>query len=1147
MGRVVRLLLPLTAAAICFLPGAAYAQFGNIAGIVRDSSGGALPGVTVEVTSPSLIEKVRSTVTDNSGRYQIVNLPIGVYRVTFKLDSFGTVERTNVELSSDFTAPVNAEMKVGTLKEVVNVTGDTPTVDVQNARQRQVFTGEEVRDLPTTRNLSSLIHLIPGISLDAAGVSLNSVPTICSGGAAGSDGGTGLLSSTSGGLSGCSPILGAFNSHASMNDIDSLNQGRIQVDGLGVQSVFGGGRSSYLADVASAQEITFTLSGSLGESETGGATINIVPRTGGNRYAGQYYTSYAQGSFYGKNNDTRRSAFTNRLDYDYDVNGSYGGPIMRDRLWFHTTLRQQSRANLLTDAYRNQNEGIFGANYYPDTTRPVYQNEVYRNANLRLTVQASQKNKFNIFWDEQFTCENPCEGTSARTVSAEAAATIVTYPIHLAQITWNNPLTNKILLDGRMSWYSSHVDQTKNRYLPAYPSIPRVAESGTTTPRGEGVSSGSINDATYWNNDNIQSAASVSYVTGSHNVKLGYQGAYLMQTSSPHFNDMRLSYSYATPASTCVAGPTPPAAPATWCGLSPFNPGDPYNMSRAPIPTTVTQYIPTPRSERAWYNAFYLQDQWTWGRFTLNGALRYDQSQSRYLETCVGPDIWLPRQWCVNDPELGDGKGVNFQDLTPRWGVAWDVFGNGKTAIKWNMSKGVSGAGLSGIYIDPNVARRTIDTYARTWSDTNGNRIPDCDLTVPLVAPNSNSFPNSGECGAAANLVLTPNNTARRFGRSPDELDEANQAIGLGTTQCGRTDSTRIPQAALDYCAAYGDTLLSGWGKRGYNWQLGIGVQHELLPRLSMEVTYNRRWTMNQTITDAVGVGCDLYNGADPDACIDDLLNFKSNQYDFFALRAPVDPRLPDGGGYLIQGYADEKPGFNSPTTTTNAITLAGDRRMSVWHGVDVNFTLRARGGLRLSGGTSTGARDVDDCRAQVNNPPSVVLQVGGERTCAPERPLQTNVRGSASYTIPWVDVLFSTVFSYRPGSELTANYQYNLADIVWLEGSEYRATNTTDCGTMTVPNPGCLTGAATATTVTRDLLANDTFGELAKNIRFAGNKRVNIGADVYNVFNSDAALGYCGTYPQCGAVGAQPAVPWAAVNSITTPRFVRFQVQFDF
>ena len=1193
--------------ALVLLPSIAFAQTGNISGTVRDSQGAVLPGVTVDVSSPALIEKVRTATTDNSGRFQIVSLPVGTYTVTFKLESFNTLERGGIELTSDFTAPVNVEMAVGTQKEVVTVVAQAPVVDVKNVRQRQVISGEEIRDLPTTRDLPGLVNLVPGISLSNSGglLSLNSTPTICSGGGGGFvDNGGGLGVTTTGGTSGCNPLLNDFNAHSSINDATSLSQSRIQVDGLSIQNTrgFGGTQTPYLPDVANASEVTFTLSGSLGESETGGTTINIVPRTGGNRFAGNFFTSYAGGEFYDRNNGTRAGTFLNRLDYDYDANISDGGPNKRDLMWFQGSRRQRSRENL-NDSYPNANAGIFGANYranFPEGT--LGSQEMYRNASLRLTLQATKRDKFNIFWDEQFTCQNPCEGTGSGTISLEAQGTQVTYPLHLAQVRWTNPLTNRILLDAGISNNSQHNDQTRNRYTATYSNIPRVTENGATVQQGDPllttVTSGSLNQSFYINTDAVRTSAAISYITSSHNVKVGYVGQFLQSQSTPRYNDLRLDYTYTTPAAPnpatgslgCYFNPVPLTPAPTqvvngvtsnrpWCGAinlpgNPNNVNDPINSQRLPVPTSFTPYIPIARREQGWFTAFYVQDQWTFKRLTLNGAVRYDNAQSRFLETCYPSDLYTSNAFCVNVPDDPDpnkrGKGVNFNDITPRWSVAWDVFGNGKTALKYSMGKYLNGATLAqgSAYTAANVAGtgRFINTHIRGWTDVDGDRVVDgCNMGIPAVAPGPNVtvIPAEGECAAITSTTVNSITNYRRWGRSPDELDESGLTVGLGEIQCGRTDSTRIPAAAQPYCEAYyaagGSTLLNGWGKRRYEWQLSAGIQHELFPRMSVEVTYNHRTTKNATISDDVGVGCDLYGPTanDPDACIQRQLDFQSEWYDFYAIRAPSDTRLPNGGGYLIPGFANRKPGVTIPST--NQVTVQtldiNDRVYDVWRGVDVNVTIRARGGLRLFGGTSTGSRHANTCRAMVDQADltiGVVLREGRERGCDPDRPLQTNVRASASYTIPWADVLLSAVFAYRPGVTINASQITNISDLVWMPGSEYRATYSgPECTSGGVVIQGCLTGS-TSQTVTQNLVSNDTFGEgsrlfdikVGKNFRFA-RKRVNVGFDIYNVFNSDAALSYCTSYPTCGTGANQ--LNWRDVRGVTAPRFARFQVQFDF
>ena len=227
------------------------AQTGQIAGIVRDSGGSVLPGVTVELTGAALIEKTRTTVTDVNGRYQFAAVPIGGYVVTFRLAGFAALRHEDVAVTSGSASTVNAEMRVAGVNEtVVVVENGAPLVDVAGARQRQMLTGEELRELPTTRDLPSLLTLAPGQA-------------------------PGAVSGLAPGATGLAP---SFNSHSA----DAANQGRMAVDGLAITA---GG--TYVPDTANAQVVTFTLSGSLGESETGRAVVNDgfryvpLPRTPG--------------------------------------------------------------------------------------------------------------------------------------------------------------------------------------------------------------------------------------------------------------------------------------------------------------------------------------------------------------------------------------------------------------------------------------------------------------------------------------------------------------------------------------------------------------------------------------------------------------------------------------------------------------------------------------------------------------------------------------------------------------------------------------------------------------------------------------------------------------------------------------------------
>src|SRR5688500_942171 len=138
------------------------ADSASIAGVVRDASGAVLPGVTVEAASPALIEKVRSVVTDGQGLYRIVDLRPGLYTVTFTLPGFSTFRREGIELTTSFTATVNAELRVAGLKETITVTGETPVVDISNVQQQTTISRDLLDEIPTIRRPAQFITLIVG-------------------------------------------------------------------------------------------------------------------------------------------------------------------------------------------------------------------------------------------------------------------------------------------------------------------------------------------------------------------------------------------------------------------------------------------------------------------------------------------------------------------------------------------------------------------------------------------------------------------------------------------------------------------------------------------------------------------------------------------------------------------------------------------------------------------------------------------------------------------------------------------------------------------------------------------------------------------------------------------------------------------------
>ena len=173
-----------------------YAQAGtvqaSIAGVVTDSSGGVLPGVSVEASSTALIEKVRTVVTDGTGRYRIIDLPSGTYALTFTLPGFSTVRQEGIALSGSFAATINTQLRVGGLEETITVTSESPIVDVQSARRQQVMDSSLVAAIPSARQFQNLAILVPGLTVtgtqDVGGIDASPTRSFTSHGGANNEG-----------------------------------------------------------------------------------------------------------------------------------------------------------------------------------------------------------------------------------------------------------------------------------------------------------------------------------------------------------------------------------------------------------------------------------------------------------------------------------------------------------------------------------------------------------------------------------------------------------------------------------------------------------------------------------------------------------------------------------------------------------------------------------------------------------------------------------------------------------------------------------------------------------------------------------------------------------------------------------------------
>ena len=689
----------LVLAVLAAAPALATAQ--SLAGTVRDTSGAVLPGVTVEASSPALITKVRSGVTDDAGQYRIPDLPPGTYKVTFTLAGFATVVREGLELTGGGVMTINADLRVGSLEESITVTGESPVVDVQTARQQMVIDGDVIRAIPASRSYGNYIAAIPAIQATLAG-------------------------------SGASTINNFFSARGGRS-----TEGLIQLDGMNVGAPGnGGGVSGYLYDMSNSSEVQVAISGGLGEADRGGPAFNIIPKTGGNTFSGTGFTSYAGKWGQSSNIDDhlRSLGFGEQpaLKKSYDANLAIGGPILRDRLWFFGNTRAIGTYQEQQNLFVNKNAGDPNSWIWEKGTSPKVINSVSKTLNaVRLTWQATQKNKFGFYIDYTKNCSggaykeggDQCRGPGkdsvasgpgvtpgTATVSPESGS-IWDAPAKIIQGSWTSPFSNHLLLEsGYSAFYTDNGDPRPYGVLTDF--IP-VTEQSTaafvdpSTGRRTQVPSANFiyrgfNPAPSSNQKHATWRGAMSYVTGSHNMKWGYQAGYMSNKNTTYVG-RQISYR--------------------------FNAGVPIQLSQR-VGTNET-------SNSLLYNAAYIQDQWTRKRLTLQGALRFETASS-----------WAPEgeNGILGQNEFGGAyllprtDGVQgYRDITPRFGAAYDVFGSGKTALKVNVGQYLQGAWTGDAYTISNAGSTLVTTINRSWSDPNGDRVAQCDFLNPVA---------NGECGA---------------------------------------------------------------------------------------------------------------------------------------------------------------------------------------------------------------------------------------------------------------------------------------------------------------------------------------------------------------------------------------------------------------
>ena len=826
----------LACVALASADAAAQSQF---SGQVTDDTGGVLPGVTVEISNPEMIGGARIAVTDGQGRYTVIDLRPGSYTLTFTLAGFATQIRTDVVLAGDVALPVDVEMSVGAVEETITVSGESPVVDIQQAENTAVLTQETLEFIPTGRSIYNFAALVPGIKPEL-GFGLNA-----------------------------QDIAGSRNTqqvYMSGRGTSPLESG-LYVDGLDVNTMANDGATKQYMNPMEAAETTFTTSGMGAESGTSGIRINIIPRDGGNNLSGQFFGGGTQRGMTFENFNSRMGAMgirgpsddevygvegaesgTPKISKVYDVNVGIGGPILRDKLWFYSSYRDWGSDNIELNTFNRDGS-------------PAVDDSRMNSILLRLTTQLGTRNKlassFDRIWKRrphQFGPDIDRE-TASRTTSPE-----INY--YTATAKWTSTVSNRSLIELGWSgigqaWRSSSqegIDKPRPSIVAQCLSTP-CAPQGAADFAAQSVGGDPWYSVLRRSDQRLESlryqsagsqvtdypyrqsvTGSYSYVTGSHNVKVGFTNRWGRQTRAEIVNGDITSVNYSDNQTN------PWGHSLDWVDANHTNANcdtNGLNCGLLGLPSSVSvRSTPSQNQKRVDFDyGIYAQDQWTIDRLTLNYGIRAEGGRiSNPAQTKPAGRFSAAKEF---QRLSGDFFPQIGPDWSPRFSAAYDVFGNGKTALKSSWNRYYGTFGFTWLLNLDAYAPAELRSDTRDWYDV--TLVPGTDTPMGTVGCET-----TGTC-------------ANPYGTDGDNIPQ-NWEIGVPNNDLFALGSSRVicTEGLTPFNGRF--TCDQDWQRRGDD-VLTFALQQEVMNGVSVNFEWRRRWTREEDANVRVNRFFDYSNG----------------------------------------------------------------------------------------------------------------------------------------------------------------------------------------------------------------------------------------------------------------------------------------------